>query len=99
MKILKGAGTEVRRRAFSRLFSSWFPTPSLLLPPAVGVDISDASIKWLGLSRTRGEVRVSGYGDTDLPSGIVEKGIIKDVPALGRVLAELKKDWKGIDCA
>ena len=81
------------------LFSHWFPTPTLLLPKAAGVDISDASIKWLVLERESDDMRVQAHGDEPLSEGIVVEGVVRDVPALAQALKELKTKWKGIECA
>jgi type IV pilus assembly protein PilM len=68
------------------------------LPPAAGVDISDASVKWIVLEETEHGTSITSYGHESLPAGIVENGIVKDVSALGEVLAELKAKMR-VDCA
>lgn len=90
----------VRRaeNALSRIFSSWFPVPQLLLPRTLGIDVSDASIKWLVLGADRGKQRVVSYGDEPLQKGIVEQGIIQDIPAFTAALTGLKEKWNGIEC-
>jgi type IV pilus assembly protein PilM len=82
-----------------RLLEKWFPRPKLLVPPAVGVDISDASIKWIVLEGVAGAKRVVAYGLEVLQPGIVVSGIVKDVAALGLALRGMKEKLQGIDCA
>lgn len=92
------AGAE-EKGASSSLLSRWFPTPQLLVPRAVGVDISDASIKWLALAPDGKYRKVVGFGDEPLKQGIVVEGTIHDIPALAHALKDLKSKWKNIDCA
>ena len=42
----------------ARLFQSFFPTPSFLRMPSVGLDISDKSVRFLGLRETSNGIRV-----------------------------------------
>ncbi len=83
----------------SRTISRWFPTPSLIFPPAAGIDISDSSIKWLVLKEEGSGYRVDAYGEELLASGIVVNGNIKNVEALGEILKGVKKQLHGIECA
>lgn len=80
-------GTLVR---VSDTLARWFPLPKLLVPPAAGIDISDASVKWLVLERTIFGARVANFGELPLPPGVVVSGIIQDVGALARTLAETR---------
>ncbi len=88
-------------RSVSDALSHAFPTPSYLLPPSAGVDISDASIKWLVLERAsygRG-LRVALFGEEPLAPGIVENGVIKDPAALAEALRKMRENLGGIACA
>lgn len=76
---------------FSRMLARHFPVPQLLVPPAAGIDITDASIKWLALKETSHGVRISSCGSLALPQGLVERGTIKDQKALADALREVKK--------
>jgi type IV pilus assembly protein PilM len=82
--------------AFSNALARAFPTPKLLTPPGAGIDISDASIKWLVLEQGHTGFRVATYGEEPLAGGIVVNGIVKDVAALGAALHEVKKHLGGI---
>ena len=77
-------------RSFSHIVDRWFPTPQFLLPTAAGVDISDASLKWLTLEGPSGKHRVASWGDVPLPPGAVARGIVRDVHALAQTLKEIK---------
>ena len=83
-------------RAASRLLTRAFPMPAYLYPHAAGVDISDASVKWLVLSQNGGIV---SWGEEPLAVGIVKGGIIQDVAALAATLRLVKKRLGGISHA
>lgn len=77
--------------SFSRTLARWFPVPKLLTPPAAGVDITDASVKWLSFKETTKGLRIASCGTQPLPHGVVERGGVKDPRALAEVLKEVKK--------
>lgn len=89
-------GTLVR---VSDTLAQWFPLPKLLIPPAAGIDISDASVKWLVLERTDYGARVANFGEMPLPPGVVASGVIQDVDALAQVLAEVRTRLGGVRMA
>src|SRR3569832_1629239 len=76
-----------------------FPTPKLLMPRAAGIDISDASIKWLILEPAGDWFRIATYGELPLQAGIVVSGVIRDVDALGKSLQEVRGHLGGIKAA
>lgn len=76
-----------------------FPVPQALLPPSVGIDISDASIRWLALDKDEKGVRVRSWGEDRLESGIVVQGVIQDAVRLGDALTAIRKRLGGIVCA
>ena len=81
----------------SLVFERWFPTPQILAPHSVGIDISDGTVKWLGLSpATQTSYKVATNGIRTLPPGIVTGGIVRDPLALGAALAEIKNELSGI---
>ncbi|MBI2610603.1 pilus assembly protein PilM [Candidatus Kaiserbacteria bacterium] len=84
--------------AATRTLSRWFPRPHLLLPRAAGIDISDASIKWIVLHDGAIGKEVQAFGREPLQSGIVVNGVVEDAPALAEVLRTLK-DKMGVECA
>lgn len=69
----------------------WFPVPAFLSPRAIGVDISDASVKWMGLEPARaGGYTVRTFGSRAIPRGAVVEGVIHDPEAVAAVLAEIR---------
>ena len=93
------SGTSLGLRAFPNTLERWFPMPQMLLPRAVGVDISDSSIKWLVLEGPPGKRRIHSYGQEPLEHGIVVDGTVHDVPRLAAALSAVKLHAGGIDCA
>lgn len=83
----------------SRTFARAFPTPELINPAGAGIDISDASIKWLVLESYEGRYRVAKYGEEPLSSGVVVNGAIRDVGALAGALQRIRKQLGGLPCA
>ncbi len=76
---------------FSRTLARWFPVPKLLIPPAAGVDITDASVKWIAFKEGPKGLRILTCGNQALPAGVVERGAVKDMPALAAILMDVKK--------
>jgi type IV pilus assembly protein PilM len=86
-------------QTISRSFARSFPTPKLLDPAGAGIDISDASIKWLALEPFAGRYRVAAHGEQPLESGIVVEGSVRNPGALASALREIKKSLHGISFA
>src|SRR3989344_5861037 len=86
-------------RAFSKKLVRWFPTPAMIYPRAAGIDISDASIKWLVLAPFQSRYRVEKYGEIPLEAGVMVNGVVQDEGALAHALSEVKKHLGGIECA
>ncbi len=70
---------------------SLFPPPKIMRMHAVGIDISDASLKYILFNRKGNGVQIAAYGSKDIPLGLIEKGRITDVSALSNVLIKLRK--------
>lgn len=82
-------------RAFAPIswIDRWFPVPALLSPRAIGVDISDASVKWMGLEpATLGGFTVRTFGSRAIPRGAVVEGVIHDSSAVASVLKEIRAE-------
>ncbi len=77
------------RASFLRLF----PTPRYLAMPAVGIDISDQSVKFTKLSLKGEKVVIERYGERTIPVGTIESGAVRNQEALVGVLAELKAEY------
>lgn len=73
---------------------SFFPTPRFLSMPAIGIDISDQSVKFIELKSTKKGIVLSKYGKRDLEKGIVEKGRIINKQKLASVLKEIREETK-----
>ena len=78
------------------VFARWFPVPKLLQPRSAGIDISDASIKWLAFDPLGGKEKILSWGEEPLSEGIVVDGIIQDAAALAAALGAVKKKLGGI---
>lgn len=78
-----------RARHSENILTRGFPLPELLYPRSAGIDISDASIKWVVLDQ-RSEEKVTAWGEEVLPEGIVTEGLVRDVPALAEALGKVK---------
>lgn len=83
----------------SHIIDRWFPTPRVLLPLAAGIDISDASIKWLTLKEDNNGYEIASYGDRALPPGVVVGGVIQNEQELARVLMTIKGAFGGASAA
>jgi type IV pilus assembly protein PilM len=76
------------------LIQQIFPTPSFMSFPCVGVDISDTSLKYIQFSREHPRdknLALTKWGDIEIPSGVIERGNIYDIPKLAAVLHEMKE--------
>ncbi len=85
----------------SSTLDRWFPVPKILVPPSAGVDISDASIKWLAFENAgaKGAQRISSWGELPLREGVVQGGLVQNVAELAASLREVKKHLGGIEHA
>ncbi len=70
---------------------SLFAPPQFLLMPAVGVDISDRSIKYAELVSTKEGERLGTWGEVFLESGIIEGGKIISPDRLATALSAIAK--------
>ena len=73
-------------------YNRFFPTPKFLLLPSFGLDISDESIKFIELVKTKDGIKVNRYGEKKIPAGIIESGKIKDSRRMEEVLISLRKE-------
>src|SRR3989344_1276583 len=75
-------------------FLDRFPIPRYLKIPALGLDISDRSLKYVELEKKNGAMSVSRFGQRLIPDGIIERGEIKDRTRIPQVLASFKEEIK-----
>lgn len=77
---------------FRNSFSKFFPTPSFLMVPSFGLDISDESLKFAELKAIKDGIKIGRHGERKIPAGIIESGQIKNPKRLKEILLSLKKD-------
>lgn len=80
-------------KALSRVL----PPPAYMTMPAVGVDISDTSLKYILFKpdlRPKAARVLELWGDIAIPSGVVERGTVLDQKQLVAVLREFKEKTK-----
>lgn len=82
----------MRSSLIRHIFTSLFPPPRFLEMPAVGLDISDEVVRFVELKRVRGHFELGMFGEKKIPPDVVEFGYIKDMPALTKLLLELRKE-------
>ncbi|MFQ5661918.1 MAG: type IV pilus assembly protein PilM [Candidatus Paceibacteria bacterium] len=73
-------------------FSGLFPVPKFLAMPAVGIDISDDSIRFVELKNSRKGKILSRFGEYKIPMGLVLNGEIQDVEKLSQELKKMKEE-------
>lgn len=74
-------------------FLASFPPPRFLSMPAVGLDISDSSVKFVELVNRPYGKELGMFAERDIPDGVVVNGEITDTERLARVLAGLRSDF------
>lgn len=79
----------------SERIDRWFPTPHFLLPLAAGIDISDASIKWMTLKEAMHGYEVAAWGNKALSPGIVVGGTVEDMDGLIDALSSITYELAG----
>ncbi len=79
----------------SNPLSAIITPPNYLRMQAVGVDISDRSVKYIELTPHNGESKIGRFGEISLAPGIIEDGRIVHSSALVAELSKLSKE-KGI---
>lgn len=62
---------------------------SVMKPIACGLDISDYSAELVALSQVKGRVQVEAFGRTEIPAGLVRRGVIQQPDKLVGVLKTL----------
>lgn len=69
-----------------------FPMPDYLRMPAIGIDISDRSFKYIELKKNKDLFLVARHGTKIIPEGIVESGEIKQKDKLVDFLKSARKE-------
>ena len=76
------------------LFNKSFFAPSFLYNASFGLDISEESIKFTELVRTKEGIKLGKYGEREIPPGIIESGKIKNSKIIEDILRSIKKEEK-----
>lgn len=74
-------------------FYQFFPPPKFLQMPAVGIDISDASLRFVELIEKRKGFVIGRFGERAIPRGIIEAGEVKKTAELRAILSDIKKEY------
>ncbi|HBB43939.1 MAG: Type IV pilus assembly protein PilM [Parcubacteria group bacterium GW2011_GWA1_44_13] len=72
-------------------FYQFSPPPLFLQMPAVGLDISDAAMRFVELVEKRKGIEIGRFGDHAIPRGVIESGEVKKMEELRQVFKEIKK--------
>jgi type IV pilus assembly protein PilM len=73
------------------------PPPRYATLPAVGVDISDTSLKYIQFERTydrSGHLKLAAWGDVDIPVGVLERGHVHEPAKLVDAIRAMKDATK-----
>lgn len=74
-------------------FYKFFPPPQFLQMPAVGLDISDVSMRFVELVEKRKGFVIGRFGERPITRGIIESGEVKKVAELRAIFSDIKKAY------
>lgn len=75
------------------VFYKFFPVPKYMEMPAVGMDVSEVSLRFVELlPKGRGLV-LGKYGERPIPEGTIAEGEIKNMEVFQDVLRKVRKDF------
>lgn len=77
--------------SFAQRLLRSFPVPQKIAMPAVGLDVSDHSMKFIELVPTRAGLRVGRFATEEIPEGIIVGGTIARRDALCDVLSKFRQ--------
>jgi len=80
-----------KNKIINRIFG--FPPPKFLRMPAVGMTISDHSVKVMELLRSGEHLEIGRYGDILIQDGVMLSGEIKDRKKLKEILLSVKQKF------
>lgn len=72
----------------------FFPVPEYMAMPAIGLDISDQSIRFLELERKGSHFSIGRYGEKKVHKGLMEAGKLKDISGMKEVLRVIGAEQK-----
>ncbi len=73
-----------------KLLKNFFRLPNYLSMPAVGIEISNRSIKYVDFIKKDGDLNLEDFGEVAIDSGIIENGCIIKKDELIKILSDLK---------
>lgn len=71
-----------------------FPPPRFLVAPAAGLAISAHALRFAEFEGSRGHLRLTKYGEAEIPDGVFAGGEVKDRDALKAILLAFQKKHK-----
>lgn len=71
-----------------------FPTPTFLSLPAVGIDFSDNTMRFIALKETTNGLIPAQFGEMPIPEGCMKGGRIADEKLFGTFLSEVRKKYR-----
>ncbi|MBI5401198.1 MAG: pilus assembly protein PilM [Candidatus Yonathbacteria bacterium] len=74
-------------------FYKFFPPPQFLQMPAVGLDISDVSMRFVELVEKRKGFVIGRFGERAIPRGVIESGEVKKPAELRAIFSDIKKAY------
>lgn len=74
-------------------FYKFFPAPRFLQMPAVGLDISDVSMRFVELIEKRKGFVFGRFGECAIPRGVIESGEVKKPVDLRAILSGIQKAY------
>lgn len=74
-------------------FYKFFPPPQFLQMPAVGLDISDVSMRFVELVEKRKGFVIGRFGERPIPRGVIESGEVKKPAELRTIFSDIKKAY------
>lgn len=74
-------------------FYQFFPPPQFLQMPAIGLDISDASMRFVELIEKRNGFVIGRFGERAIPRGVIESGEVMKPADLRAILIDIKKTY------
>lgn len=74
-------------------FYQFFPPPQFLQMPAVGLDISDTSTRFVELVEKRKGFIIGRFGERAIPRGVIESGEVKKPAELRAIFSDIKKAY------
>lgn len=74
------------------LFNAIFPSPAFFTLPSVGIDFSDATMRYVELSATAPGITPVRFGEIAIPPGCIEGGRVSNEKTFTQFLRNVKRD-------